>query len=879
MTGLPAARQTDMTLKGGPIIQGSRTVLIGSQGGIACSTCPGGVKVSNPVNPMLGAKVQDGEVDLALPGAMPFVVSRDYSSYQTDTPAPVGLLGPGWWLPSEVSLLQTDELLTLNDGKGRSIRFEPLEPGQATYSRSENLWIVRGGLERLNDIPELPMAKLDLAWQGLHADDRRNTSMFFVTNNVLGPWWILGAQPPQGEVTGKRLRLLGMNDRFGHTQRLGRNSDGLIVAVEDGTGRRYRLEHKSFPLIANEGVHGWGADNGMRLTAVHLTHDPHWPEPLTEPLVRYEYSVRGELIAVYGRDGSQQRRFQYHPKMLGRMTALAYPGRPPVSYVYNEQGKVIELNHPGALSYHFDYAEDATTVTDSLGRTRVYHFKGEAGLRRVAKLQHADGSITQSRFDDSGRQLASIDALGRETRYELDISTGSLQSITQPDGMQIQFDYNMQGQIAFTTRENGAMDSYAYDELGRLASVTDALGHITRYHYADAGSEQPERIVDARGGTKHLTWSAADQLTSYTDCSGSVTRYRHDRWGQPIETRGEEGSFSYSRYDPRGRLAASTNALNQTTTYDYDEAGDVIRITGPDGNSVRFERDAQGQTKVYHYGGYSQRFDYDEAARLVRLTNENGAHTTFDYDVMDRLIKQVNFDGRIQQYTFNAAGELLQSDDEGPISHHHYDKGGRLLQRQIGQASESEQAFTEHFLYGKGGQLTKAWHRTELGNNLIAAEFEHDLLGRITRETQSITGPNGEAIWSYGVDRSFNELGIESQTIYEGLPAITWQTYGSGHLHGVMLDGRSLIDFERDKLHRETKRQFGSVETIRTYDPLSRVDLLETHSPRIGEDQAFKRQHHYDVAGQLIQIDTAQGQHRYGYDKAGRLRAANTTSI
>ncbi|QNP49484.1 DUF6531 domain-containing protein [Diaphorobacter aerolatus] len=126
MTGLPAARQTDMTLKGGPITQGSRTVLIGSQGGIACSSCPGGVKVSNPVNPMLGAKVQDEEVDIALPGAMPFVVSRDYSSYQTDTPAPVGLLGPGWWLPAEISLLQTQELLTLNDSKGRSIRFEPL---------------------------------------------------------------------------------------------------------------------------------------------------------------------------------------------------------------------------------------------------------------------------------------------------------------------------------------------------------------------------------------------------------------------------------------------------------------------------------------------------------------------------------------------------------------------------------------------------------------------------------------------------------------------------------------------------------------------------------------------------------------------------------
>ncbi|QNP49364.1 DUF6531 domain-containing protein [Diaphorobacter aerolatus] len=93
MTGLPAARQTDMTLKGGPITQGSRTVYIGTSGGVACSVCPGGVAKGNPVNPLLGAKVQGGEVDVSLPGPLAFVVSRDYSSYQTDTPAPVGLLG------------------------------------------------------------------------------------------------------------------------------------------------------------------------------------------------------------------------------------------------------------------------------------------------------------------------------------------------------------------------------------------------------------------------------------------------------------------------------------------------------------------------------------------------------------------------------------------------------------------------------------------------------------------------------------------------------------------------------------------------------------------------------------------------------------------
>jgi hypothetical protein len=33
-----------------------------------------------------------------------------------------------------------------------------------------------------------------------------------------------------------------------------------------------------------------------------------------------------------------------------------------------------------------------------------------------------------------------------------------------------------------------------------------------------------------------------------------------------------------------------------------------------------------------------------------------------------------------------------------------------------------------------------------------------------------------------------------------------WLTYGSGHVHGLVLNGEELIGFERDKLHRETAR-------------------------------------------------------------------------
>ncbi|CTA90024.1 Rhs element protein [Shigella sonnei] len=144
--GKPAARQGDMTRKGLDIVQGSAGVLIGAPTGVACSVCPGGITYANPVNPVLGAKVLPGETDLALPCPLPFILFRAYSSYRTRTPAPVGVFGPGWKAPFDIRLQIRDEGLILNDSGGRSIHFEPLFPGEISYSRSESLWLARGGV-------------------------------------------------------------------------------------------------------------------------------------------------------------------------------------------------------------------------------------------------------------------------------------------------------------------------------------------------------------------------------------------------------------------------------------------------------------------------------------------------------------------------------------------------------------------------------------------------------------------------------------------------------------------------------------------------------------------------------------------------------------
>ncbi|MGB7799585.1 DUF6531 domain-containing protein, partial [Buttiauxella sp.] len=344
MPGLPAARQGDATLIGGPIIQGSLGVMIGAPTGVACSVCPGGVAVGNPVNPVLGAKVLSGETDIALPAPLPFVLTRSYSSYRTGTPAPVGTFGPGWQSAMDIRLqLRADELI-LNDNGGRSIHFDVLAPGAIAWSPSEKLWLARGGVDRQPD-----NHRLCALWQALPETLRHSPHRYFVANDATGPWWILEAfqLPVKPEDVLPRplppFRVLsGLVDVFGNQLRYQRDADGefagQVTGVTDSAGRRFRLELVTLP------------DAGIRLAAVWLARDTGFPELPSAPLARYEYSPRGELAAVYDRAGIKTRHFEWHPQTAGLMTAHQHTGRPATRYVYDDTLRVISQTNPGGLS-------------------------------------------------------------------------------------------------------------------------------------------------------------------------------------------------------------------------------------------------------------------------------------------------------------------------------------------------------------------------------------------------------------------------------------------------------------------------------------------------------------------------------------------------
>ena len=889
MSGKPAARLGDMTQKGGSIVQGSAGVMIGAPTGVACSVCPGGTTSGNPVNPLLGAKVLPGETDLALPGPLPFVLSRSYSSYRTKTPAPVGFFGPGWKAPFDIRVQIREDELILNDNGGRSIHFDPLLPGETAFSRSESLWLARGGALKLHE-----SNVLHVIWQTLPEDLRLSPHLYLATNSAQGPWWILGwpeRVPGADEALPASLPpyrvLTGLADRFGRCLSFHRDADGEyaghITGVTDGAGRQFRLvlttqvqraeqfrkqaaAAKQPPVPDVLPATEYGADNGVRLAEVWLTRDPEYPDNLpVRPLARYVYSPRGELVAVYDRSNTVVRDFVYDAKHPGRMVAHRHTGRPEIRYCYDATGRVVEQHNPAGLSYTYGYEKNHVVITDSLHRREVLHTEGEHGLKRVVKQERADGSTTHSEYDPAGRLIAQTDAAGHKTEYRLSPGSGLLTEVAAPDGRRTEFYYNSQRQLTSTVYPDGLETRQEYDNPGRLTAETSRNGNTTRYFYADPRSEHPCATEDATGSKKQMVWSRYGQLLTFTDCSGYETRYEYDRFGQLTATHQEEGLSLYRTYDNRGRLVSQRNTADQETRYEYNTAGDLTAIVFPDGSRSETTFDSRGNVISTTQGGLTRQREYDAAGRLTGLVNENGSRTTFTYDVLDRLTQETGFDGRTQRYCYDLTGQLIHSEDEGLVTRWHYDASDRLSHRTVNDEPAEQWHYTDR------GWLAGISHLSD--GHRVAVHYGHDNRGRLISERQTVHHPEtGELLWQHETKQNYGEKGLATLTTPDRLSPVEWLTYGSGYIAGMKLGDEPLVDFTRDRLHRETLLSFGQYERATAYTAAGQTESHHFNKPQLNRD------HTRNEAGQLIRIRGPHEQRDYEYSDAGRLVSTHIKS-
>ena len=445
------------------------------------------------------------------------------------------------------------------------------------------------------------------------------------------------------------------------------------------------------------------------------------------------------------------------------------------------------------------------------------------------------------------------------------MASGAVTAVTGPDGRTVRYGYNSQRQVTSVTYPDGLRSSREYDEKGRLAAETSRSGETTSYSYDDPASELPTGIEDATGSTKQMAWSRYGQLLAFTDCSGYTTRYEYDWYGQQIAVHREEGISTYSSYNPRGQLVSQKDAQGRETRYEYSTAGDLTAIIAPDGSRSETQYDAWGKAISTTQGGLTRSMGYDAAGRITVLTNENGSQSTFRYDPVDRLTEQRGFDGRTQRYHYDLTGKLTQSEDEGLITLWHYDASDRITHRTVNGEPAEQWRYNDH------GWLTEISHLSE--GHRVAVHYGYNRKGRLTGERQTVHHPEtGELLWQHETKHTYNEQGLANRFQADSLPPVEWLTYGSGYLAGMKLGDTPLVEYTRDRLHRETVRSFGNnaYELTSTYTHAGRLQNQHLNS------LVYDRDYGWNDNGDLVRISGPRQTREYGYSATGRLESVRT---
>jgi len=295
---------------------------------------------------------------------------------------------------------------------------------------------------------------------------------------------------------------------------------------------------------------------------------------------------------------------------------------------------------------------------------------------------------------------------------------------------------------------------------------------------------------------------------------------RYDANGRPLQVRDANNALTVLTYHPRGWISTRTIA-GKTTSFSYDNVGNVTRVTLADGSFINYE--------------------YDGAHRLTAMAD--------------------NFTNRVQ-YTLDADGNRTFEktyDDTGVLR--------RKLSRvydQLSRLSTLIDGNNESNLYAYDGN----GNRTDSEDaNLNTTSFEYDPLNRLTRTIDALLG---NTMMDY--DARDNLLSVT-----DPLGNVTDYTY-DGLDNQIYLDspdtGSSAFEYDAAG-NRKAATDAQEVRTDFTYDALNR--LTGVSYPGTSLDVSFTWDAGTNGKGRLTSMADAVGAASYAYDARGNLISETRT--
>ncbi len=399
------------------------------------------------------------------------------------------------------------------------------------------------------------------------------------------------------------------------------------------------------------------------------------------------------------------------------------------------------------------------------------------------------------------------------------------------------YTYNSQGLVL--TEDGPRSDvvdvtTYTYDTAGNRLSITNALGHVTQLLDYN-GRGQPTRVIDANGTETLLTYHIRGWLTSITvvDPSGnatlnSVTNYTYDNVGQLIEITQPNGVVLTYTYDAARRLTGISNGLGESITYTLDNAGN---------------RTAETISNSTGTITYTVTRAFDELSRVMDIIGAENQTTHFDYDVNDNNTAVTDPRTNVTNQTYDPLDRLEQTTDPA---------NG-----------------TTQFGYDDQDRLTRV---TDANGNTTT--YTYDGFDNLTQVASPDTGTS-----TYTYDKANNRIsmtdnrGVVVNYTYDALNRLATVIYPATPEENVTYTYDDIISSNKG-IGRLTQITDHSGSTNYTYD--HRGNLLSKTT--IVDSQSFTTSYTYDLGNNPITMTYPSGLVvNHTYDTQGRIKDITAT--
>ncbi|NRD50335.1 RHS repeat-associated core domain-containing protein [Corallococcus exiguus] len=796
----------------------------------------GRVAVGHPVDVASGALFNTW-TDLALPGSVPLLVERYYSTALLGGDPSAELLGPGWRLSFQMSLRETLDGFIYTNGQGVEL---PLEDRAGDFARTGRLVAPAVGL----DLRRRPDGDVVLIRYSNEPHPlklvfrRRDGSLHYELGSILHTE--KNRVDLLYDAKGRPARLV--QTRTGHSLKLQYTGSGRLSAVllDKGLGNpeprlryEYNARHQLWRVSDTVGVLAVFEYDAQDRIVSEVKH--------TGAVFSFAFDAAGRCIHATGADHREERWLEYQPAR--RVTHVRDSHGHVTTYEYNAAGQVTLIRSPlGAVSaYEFDDAGRLVAETDA---NKVRAEREYDALGRFCAVHFPGGGEVRLRHDDDHQQVALVDPLGEEWRYSYD-SQGLPTEVLEPTGLKWRVEYDVYGERSavinpqggsftferdargFNTRRvdcEGCAWRTEYDEDGRVAAEVDPLGQRTRYVRDAAGRVVRVELPDGRSWSFDL--DPVGRITRYQAPDGTSTRLHISNCGNLTELVDARGGVTAYQWDSEpGRLLEIRNPLGETYRREYDADGRPVSQTFWDGRVYRYEWDAVGNCiAIIDPAGRRTEYGFDAWGQVVRRDAPDGTETRYEYDA-NRLLTKVD-SGVMVEFERDLYGRILSEVQDGVRLTFEYDALGRRTEVRT-----------------SWGDVTRyAWNRNGVCTAIQRAsgtvEFVRDVLGREVRRVL----PGGGVV----------------ETQYDALSRPLEQVYQPP---GWVTRGLAAPTSSGDGDHREP------VQRRYTYDAFG-------HISEVSDSLRGRTWYEHDKTGNLTRVLRAQGvSEAFEYDAMGNRTA------